>query len=157
MILLLSLAWASPTFPAVVAEELAMPCTPSCILCHETVAGGTGTATQDFALTCMSAGMRVADDASMADALATIEAEGTDTDGDGTPDIEELVLGMNPNPGGEDFCAVPQPQYGCFQGSAIVLGALVGGSLRRRGTLRSCSSRSSPARSPTPRPPSSKT
>ncbi len=157
MMFLFSLAWASPSFPAVVAEELAMPCTPSCILCHETVAGGTGTATQDFAGTCMSAGMMVADDASMAAALAQIEADGTDTDGDGTPDIEELRLGMNPNPGGEDFCATAQPQYGCFQGSAILLGALVGASLRRRGTLGQCSSRSSPARCPTPRPPSSKT
>ncbi|MBM4390192.1 MAG: hypothetical protein FJ090_03645 [Deltaproteobacteria bacterium] len=136
MMLILSLAWASPSFPAVVAEELAMPCTPSCILCHETAAGGTGTASQDFAGACMSAGMMVADDASMAESLATLEAEGTDTDGDGTPDIEELRGGQNPNPGGEDFCAVPQPQYGCFQGSAIVLGVVAGAMLRRRGTLR---------------------
>jgi len=127
-----SVAWASPSFPAVVAEELAMPCTPNCMLCHETVAGGTGTATQPFASTCMSAGMMIGDDASMAEALATIEADGTDTDGDGTPDIEALRAGRNPNPGGDDFCATAQPQYGCFQGSAVVLGALFGAFWRRR-------------------------
>ena len=132
MLAVFALAFGSPTFPAVVEEELAMPCTPTCVLCHATPAGGSGTANQDFAGTVLGAGLVVADDQSLRDALASIEGSAADTDGDGSADTEELAWGMNPNHGGEDFCAVPRPVYGCFQGSAVLVFGVIAGAWRRR-------------------------
>lgn len=132
---LFAVALASPSFPEVVAEELAMPCTPTCDLCHATAAGGSGTANQAFAGTVLAAGLVVADDESLRSALATVASDGTDTDGDGVPDAEALAVGENPNAGGDAFCARPRPVYGCFQDSAAVaLGALAVAWRRRRYT-----------------------
>ena len=132
MLAALALAFGSPTFPAVVEEELAMPCTPTCDLCHATVAGGSGTATRDFAGTVLGAGRVGADEESLRSAIATLAANGADTDGDGTTDTEALTMGLNPNADGDDFCAVPRPVYGCFQGSAWLVVGLAGLAWRRR-------------------------
>jgi hypothetical protein len=129
-------ALASPSFPLVLADELAMPCTPNCTACHASAAGGSGTANQDFAFVMMAAGLVPADDASVVSALAVVESDGTDSNGDGMGDVQALRLGFNPNPDGIDFCAVETPVYGCFpDGSALLgVGGLLGyaWSLRRR-------------------------
>ena len=72
----------------------------------------------------------VGDDASVVTAIDQLAADGTDTDGDGVGDVDELTAGTNPNPGGADFCAGPTPEYGCFaqsSGAALIgIGALLG-------------------------------
>lgn len=125
-LILVATALASPSFPVAVEAAVGMPCTPSCVLCHETALGGSGTASQEFAFSLMAAGLVAADDTSVAPALAAIDAAASDMDGDGLSDIDELTFGSNPNAGGDDFCAVPIPQYGCFAGEST---AYMGGFL----------------------------
>lgn len=126
LMVLIGAAFASPNFPLAVEAELGMPCTPSCVLCHETALGGSGTASQEFAFSMLAAGLVPADDASVGPALTTIGTSASDLDGDGVGDVEELSYGSNPNAGGDDFCAVPIPQYGCFAGkSSAYMGGLL--------------------------------
>ena len=101
-------AHASATFPAEIQKQLGLSYTPSCALCHANGVTGLGTATTKFATSMKARGLVANDLASLDTALAALEAEGTDSDGDGVPDITELKNGTNPNGGG-----VP-PTYGCF-------------------------------------------
>lgn len=132
MLSLLTLALATPDFPAEVSGALGMPCDPTCMLCHSTASGGPGTATQPFSVAMMERGMVAYDVPSLTDALTAMESDGVDSDADGTSDIDELLLGADPN-GGADFCAGPTPQYGCFGGGAALLLPLIGwGVVKRR-------------------------
>ena len=134
MLITLTLAaLASPTFPVIVANEVDMPCTPSCVLCHATAAGGSGTASQDFAFAMLAAGLVQADDATVPPALAAVAETESDVDGDGLTDIEALGLGRNPNIDGVDFCSVPLAQYGCFpsESGGLLVGGMVLGVWRR--------------------------
>ena len=105
----LYLLLASPTFPVTVQNHLSLPEAPECTLCHATEAGGLGTVTRPFGVTLRARGAQAGDTASVVTALNAMAAEGTDSDGDGTGDIDELLAGTNPN-GGEG----PEPEYGCF-------------------------------------------
>lgn len=99
---------ATPGFPDVVAEHLQLASPPSCALCH----AGTqarGTVTTPFGVTIRSRGAQAYDDDSLRTALDALAAEGKDSDGDGTPDIEELKAGADPNGTGEAVV----PEYGC--------------------------------------------
>ena len=94
-----SVAHASPTFPDAVATHLALPTAPDCLLCH---VGGrdtanASTARQPFAVTVKAHGARAEDVASLLAALDGVKADKTDSDGDGNPDIAEVVAGTNPN------------------------------------------------------------
>lgn len=135
--LLASTAFAMSNFPGDIADDLGMPCTPTCDLCHSSASGG-GTPTTAFGLAMMDRGLTASAD-SIAGALDAMVADGVDSDDDGTIDTEELAQGMNPN-GGTDFCADGQagPSYGCLSttsGSAVAWPALLLGLgllLRRR-------------------------
>jgi hypothetical protein len=117
--LALSPAMASPSYPSAASSELGMECIPSCLLCHSTAAGGSGTATQPFGVALQEQGLGGGgDDVGLAVALGALAEAGTDSDGDGRPDVEELTAGGNPNPDGVDFCSVPQLERGCFPESA---------------------------------------
>jgi hypothetical protein len=139
--LLIASAWASPTYPGQLVDDLAIPCTPVCTVCHTTNSGGDGTVTADFGLAMIDAGLTGGSDfTALQTALDTLAADGTDSDGDGTLDVEELSAGYDPNPDGVAFCDVLTPTYGCI-GSAVpapasgigVLAGLVGlASLRRK-------------------------
>ena len=131
---------ASASYPAEIQKQLGLSYTPSCALCHANGVTGLGTATTKFATSMKARGLVANDLTSLDTALAALEAEGTDSDGDGVPDITELKNGTNPNGGG-----VP-PTYGCFsvtgQGLAgspaalwlLALAAALG--LRRRPGIR---------------------
>lgn len=138
---LLSLAHASGNYPAEVATFAEMSCTPTCLLCHTTASGGSGTANQVFALALKDRGLTGDGDAdALTTALAALEADASDIDDDGTTDVEALRAGLNPNDGSA-FCGsdvVEAPTYGCFQharagtGLGIVAGAVAVAFLRRR-------------------------
>lgn len=139
-LLLARLALASPQYPAALADEAGMPCTPTCTVCHATNAGGADTVTQPFGGAMMDAGLVGGGDTeALVAAFATLAGDGTDSDGDGTADADELATGDDPN-GGEPLCGGPPvvtPRYGCFApegGSALVLFGAVGlaASIRRR-------------------------
>lgn len=124
-------------FPAEVQDDLGMPCAPTCDLCHSGASGG-GTPTQAFGLAMMDRGL-TSSTSSIAVALDEMVADAVDSDEDGTIDTEDLALGENPNPDGNDFCAagLEGPSYGCLNvapASAGLLGLLLGGGLvvRRR-------------------------
>lgn len=104
---------ATPGFPDVIAEHLQLASAPSCALCH----AGTqarGTVTTPFGVTIRSRGAQAYDDDSLRTALDALAAEGKDSDADGTPDIEELKAGTDPNGTGEAVV----PEYGCASAPA---------------------------------------
>lgn len=99
----------SPIFPGTVESHLGLTYTPQCTLCHETLAGGFGTATQPFGVAVMSRGAVAGNTATLEIALDALDAENRDSDGDTVSDIDELRAGTNPN-GAEG----PEPEFGCF-------------------------------------------
>ena len=138
-----ALAWplaagATPGFPGEIQSHVGLSYLPSCQTCHV----GTptvGTATQPFAMTLKSLGLVPGDNASLDAALDQDAAQNKDSDGDGVPDIQELVAGTDPNSAGGGG-AGPTPQYGCAVGANEVSGlagllgaaALLALALRRR-------------------------
>lgn len=109
-------ARATPLFPAAIARELTLPQEPPCATCH---AGGVtrrGTVTTPFGTTMRSRGLQAYDEASLKLALAALTAEKKDSDEDGTPDIEELKAGGDPNVAAGD--SLPPPEYGCAASGA---------------------------------------
>lgn len=108
-------AGATPNFPPRLATELELTAAPACALCHE---GPTqkGTVITPFGTSMRGRGLVAYDEASLVTALMALEGEGTDSDGDGVGDIEELQQGADPNlvEGGE---APIVPEYGCSVGA----------------------------------------
>jgi hypothetical protein len=120
-------AGAFPEAPGIVQEALGLSCAPPCMLCHDTPAGGLGTATQPFVLrlSCFVpraqltlgniptalAGLETQPCRGVpADNCMSAETTFCDTDADGAADVEELKAKTNPNPGGSDLAC---PEYGC--------------------------------------------
>jgi MYXO-CTERM domain-containing protein len=130
---------ASPHFPTVLQRELGSECAPACTLCHWTEAGGSGKVTRTFGLAMMEAGLQPHDDKALSAALAQLEVDGTDSDGDGMGDVKQLRSGLNPNDGtplchGPVTCAVSAWHQGSRPPStaAGLLAALVAVLLWRR-------------------------
>jgi len=107
-------AGATSTFPARIVAELDLRAEPACSLCHEG-ATARGTVTTPFGTSLRERGLLAYDEQSLVNALMALEGEGTDSDGDGVGDIEELRQGADPNlvEGGE---ALIVPEYGCSAG-----------------------------------------
>ena len=133
-------ARASSVFPDRIRVDLALSYTPACTLCH-VGNPGIGTATTPFAISMRARGLVAGNLSSLDTALAALEAEHTDSDHDGVPDIEELKAGTDPNVAGG---SLETPTYGCFNvtgrgpGTGSTLAALLALVLvvRRRSTLR---------------------
>lgn len=90
---------ASPVYPGTVKRTLGLQKIPQCTLCHQSLAGGTGTAVQPFALAVRERGLTgLSNIQKLQEVLAQLETEAVDTDGDGVGDIAELKAGTNPNP-----------------------------------------------------------
>lgn len=112
-------ARASATFPEALRQKLELDAIvgpgPGCQLCHRDDVGGLKTATKPFARALISAGAVGASVPALLGALETLEADGSDSDEDGTADIAELRAGSDPNVGadGSTFDDVPLPQTGC--------------------------------------------
>jgi hypothetical protein len=106
-----------------------LPCTPECTFCHGTNLGGkgnersattpNGTTKSGFIATLRDVGHIVAvDQSTWVPAFNLVESMGTDTDLDGTPDIEELKEGTDPMDGSPEaaICAGGgSPTYGCVR------------------------------------------
>jgi hypothetical protein len=96
-----SLAVASPTFPPAIQDHLELACEPDCTNCHTRPEGGLGTARQPFGLAMQQGGLSAGRPEKIPAALDHLDGIGSDVDSDGTPDIEELKNGTNPNAANE--------------------------------------------------------
>lgn len=104
-------ALASPEFPEALQSETGAPCPPPCTVCHRDSNGGLGTVTKPFGKSMIGAQLEAANTQALKSAVATLRSQQTDSDGDGTPDIDELEKGSDPNAGGD--VTVCGPTYGC--------------------------------------------
>ncbi|MBM4362904.1 MAG: hypothetical protein FJ104_09510 [Deltaproteobacteria bacterium] len=109
-------AFAIPDRREQLQAEVGAPCDLQCTVCHTTNAGGGGTATKGFVQELLARGFDVGSAASLVDALAAMEGEEVDSDGDGAPDVAELSAGDDPNSAGGALCGAGAPataEYGC--------------------------------------------
>jgi len=107
-------ARASENYPdvirATVPTNQALPCT----LCHALADGGDGAVATEFGRHMLEFGMKGADPTSLQRALRRNAARGWDSDGDGVPDIEELVYGTDPS--SPALSSGPSLLHGCSVG-----------------------------------------
>lgn len=118
-------AAASKSFPEALRSKLDLPKIAGpgkgCTLCHQDDNGGLMTATKPFGRSLSKAGVQGANVPSLLAALTQLEADGRDSDHDGTPDIAELKAGTDPNTaegpttGGSSGTTdnIPLPETGC--------------------------------------------
>lgn len=123
-----ALAWpaaahASPDYPGAVATHLSLPSAPACTLCHADMSGGKGTVTKPFGVSMRAHGLVSGSEPSLFAALDSMAADKTDSICDGTPDIDDLKAGRDPNASDSDAgagaCGSPAgeaiaPEYGCI-------------------------------------------
>lgn len=109
--LICGVAQARPEFPPDIARHLSASVDPACSICH--LEGKTGgiTVVTPFALALRAHGFTESS-ATLNAALDQMAADGTDTDGDGVPDVEELRAGTDPN-SPVLGATTADPRYGC--------------------------------------------
>ena len=147
MVLMLAMpraAQAVQTYPAEIQLHLGLSYTPPCTLCHATNVGGLGTVVTPFAKSMVAAGLSANFD-SLDPALDQLAANNWDSNADGTPDIQQLKSGENPNTG-EPLAGVEQQQFGCntmratktpgWAARALLVGALLLIARARRAALK---------------------
>jgi MYXO-CTERM domain-containing protein len=117
---------------------------PPCSLCHVRGSTGPGTAQTPFALSAKARGLKAGDDTSLDNALSAMNREDVDSDGDGVPDIQELLVDTDPNtPADVSLTGQAGPNSGCGGGHkssssssgkapAAAFGLLLLAALRRR-------------------------
>lgn len=111
-------AHASESYPKTIERALDTPCAPDCTTCHTRPSGGALTANTPVGISARRAGLEGGDTSQLLDVLGTLETNRTDSDADGTPDVEELRAGTNPNAlEGKLKCYVPPAEDGCAVGS----------------------------------------
>jgi hypothetical protein len=105
-------AQATPDYPLVLDAEFGTSCpnpNSRCVICHTTARGGQATAMRPFASTLRPLGLNRGRDVGALQRALRALPEATDSDDDGIPDKEELM--MCGNPSGEDLGF--GPEYGC--------------------------------------------
>ena len=124
VMLLAGPALATPNFPSALKRELGLTYTVDCSLCHLNGVTGRGTVTTPFGMSMRGAGLNPGDEASLKAALASLKADGIDSDRDGVGDVPELVAATNPYGVGRlDTPRFLDPEYGC---GADTTGAVLG-------------------------------
>ena len=114
--------------PPYLKRTFNLPCTPECTFCHQTAIGGQGNVRKatkpngaqgdGFITTLKNIGGIVATNESTYDAaFAAVDNAKYDTDGDGTPDIDELKVGADPMDASPtaSVCGGGGPKYGCVR------------------------------------------
>lgn len=136
-------ALAKPEFVEPLQEATDAPCLPQCNICHSSVSGG-GEPVQPFVESLESVAGEVESEEAIRWAVAQLEQQNIDSDGDGVGDIEEIRQGDDPNYAGDAL--ICQPEVGCgahiapttthspwrLNATLASLALLVGVRLRRR-------------------------
>lgn len=105
-------ALATPDYPLVLDATFGTQCpnpNSRCVICHTSARGGQATAVRPFATTLRPLGLTRGRDIGALQAALAALPDTTDSDDDGAPDKEELM--MCGNPSGEDLGV--GPEYGC--------------------------------------------
>jgi hypothetical protein len=126
---------ASPPFPEAIRADLSLvyslgtaACLTSptaachCTICHMTNMGGVGTVVTSFGKSMKAAGLTLENKDSLKAALTTLDVNKTDSDCDGTPDVEQIKQGRDPGTGAYiDGSGKPTPpEMGCASASPTV-------------------------------------
>lgn len=113
-LLVTTAASASTNYPDALKGDLGLSCAVTCSLCHKGGQTGFGTVTTPFGESMRAHGLVAQDTASLQSAITAMGMDLTDSDGDGTADVEELVACGNPNgTSGGASSAAPAAAYGC--------------------------------------------
>lgn len=97
-------AAASSRYPQALENGVGLASEPDCTLCHRTSRGGPNTATKPFARNLVALGLEDGGNvASLQAAILAAEEENSDSDGAGSPDLDELALGTDPNDAADDL------------------------------------------------------
>jgi len=109
-------------FPSLIFNHLhssytVAPYEPPCSLCHLRGSTGAGTAETPFALSMKARGLSPNDNTSVATALDAMVRDNVDSDGDGTPDVQEIENDTDPNtPANVSLSGDVGPNAGCGGG-----------------------------------------
>jgi hypothetical protein len=109
-------------FPSLIFNHLhssyvVAPYEPPCSLCHLRGSTGAGTADTPFALSMKARGLSASDNSSVDTALDAMVRDKVDSDGDGTPDIQEIENDTDPNtPANVSLSGDVGPNAGCGGG-----------------------------------------
>jgi MYXO-CTERM domain-containing protein len=106
-------ARATPTFPTVIQQTLGAVSAPACNVCHKGGVTQIGTVTTSFGVAMRDRGLVAYDESSLKTALAKMETDKVDSNGNGVTDIEELKQGKDPNAGAAGTSSTPDIAYGC--------------------------------------------
>ena len=143
-------AQAKERFPGEIAQHLGASAAPPCGVCHEYGKTGGDTLVTPFAWAMRARGM-TGGGGSLTDALDRMRTDAVDSDGDGVTDINELIVGTDPNSAASSPASpgsFVDPQLGCAVGGderaadaqrglpGLLIGVLAGGLLVLRRARR---------------------
>jgi hypothetical protein len=92
-----------------------------CSLCHIDGTTGPGSVQTPFGISMLAHGL-TEDPSALETALSSLETEHVDSDGDGDPDIDELIQDKDPNTPADVPLSTSAPSYGCAVASVHVQG-----------------------------------
>jgi hypothetical protein len=99
-------------FPRNIQSDLALTYDPPCRLCHIQGTTGAGSVETPFGLSMLAHGLTT-DRTTLSSALAALRVDRVDSDGDGVPDITELMANTDPNTPVNAPLSSEGPTYGC--------------------------------------------
>ena len=137
-------------FPPNMSSHLSLGYDPPCRVCHIQGTTGSGSVETPFGVSMHAHGL-TSDRSTLNPALDALAAANVDSDGDGVPDIDELVADTDPNTPVDVPLSSSDPSYGCATAPAPttaraadlpLLVALLGASVLLRRRRRNGASRS---------------